>query len=111
MTPMQDTRDIIAAAVKALNRIWMNGYRYAKAGCMLNDFTPTGDSQLNLFDDTQPRSNSKQLIKVVDDINHSGLGKVWFAGRGIAPEWQMKREMLSPAYTTRWNELPVATIK
>ena len=70
--------------------------------------TPTGVSQLNLFDDTQPRSNSIQLMKVVDGINHSGLGKVWFAGRGIAPEWQMKREMLSPAYTTRWTDLPVA---
>ncbi|WP_243633950.1 DUF4113 domain-containing protein, partial [Enterobacter hormaechei] len=75
-----------------------------------NDFTPTGVSQLNLFDDTQPRSNSNQLMKVMDGINHSGLGKVWFAGRGIAPEWQMKREMLSPAYTTRWSELPVAKL-
>ncbi|EPM8778407.1 DUF4113 domain-containing protein, partial [Escherichia coli] len=28
--------------------------------------------------------------------------------RGIALDWQMKREMLSPAYTTRWKELPVA---
>ncbi|MEG5812242.1 Y-family DNA polymerase, partial [Enterobacter hormaechei subsp. steigerwaltii] len=111
MTPTQDTRDIIAAAVKALDRIWVNGHRYAKAGCMLNDFTPTGVSQLNLFDDTQPRSNSNQLMKVVDGINHSGLGKVWFAGRGIAPEWQMKREMLSPAYTTRWNDLPIAMIR
>ncbi|EOF2949852.1 translesion error-prone DNA polymerase V subunit UmuC, partial [Citrobacter freundii] len=110
MTPTQDTRDIIAAAVKALDRIWVNGHRYAKAGCMLNDFTPTGVSQLNLFDDTQPRSNSNQLMKVMDGINHSGLGKVWFAGRGIAPEWQMKREMLSPAYTTRWSELPVAKL-
>lgn len=110
MTPTQDTRDIIAAAVKALDRIWVNGHRYAKAGCMLNDFTPTGVSQLNLFDDTHPRSNSNQLMKVVDGINHSGLGKVWFAGRGIAPEWQMKREMLSPAYTTRWTDLPVARL-
>lgn len=111
MTPTQDTRDIIAAAVKALDRIWVNGHRYAKAGCMLNDFTPTGVSQLNLFDDTQPRSNSNQLMKVVDGINHSGLGKVWFAGRGITPEWQMKREMLSPSYTTRWSDLPEATIR
>lgn len=111
MTPTQDTRDIIAAVVKALDRIWVNGHRYAKAGCMLNDFTPTGVSQLNLFDDTQPRSNSNQLMKVVDGINHAGMGKVWFAGRGIAPEWQMKREMLSPAYTTRWNDLPVAMIR
>ncbi|HAM3643223.1 TPA: Y-family DNA polymerase [Escherichia coli] len=110
MTPTQDTRDIIAAAVKALDRIWVNGHRYAKAGCMLNDFTPTGVSQLNLFDDTQPRSNSNQLMKVVDGINHSGMGKVWFTGRGIAPEWQMKRDMLSPAYTTRWSELPTAKL-
>ncbi len=43
---------------------------------MLNDFTPTEISQLNLFDDTQPRSNSKQLMKVVDGINHSGKGKL-----------------------------------
>lgn len=75
MTPTQDTRDIIAAAVKAPDRIWVNDHRYAKAGCMLNDFTPTDVSQLNLFDDIQPRSNSNQLMKVVDGINHSGLGK------------------------------------
>ncbi|AWF49973.1 TPA: Y-family DNA polymerase [Klebsiella michiganensis] len=107
-TPTRDTRDIIAAAVKALDRIWIPGHRYAKAGIMLNDFSPNGVSQLNLFDEVQPRPHSDELMKVLDSINHSGLGSVWFAGRGIAPEWQMKREMLSPAYTTRWKELPVA---
>lgn len=117
LIPTQDTRDIIAAAVRALDRIWVDGHRYAKAGCMLNDFTPTGVSQLNLFDEVQLRERSDQLrersdqlMKVLDGINHSGLGKVWFAGRGIAPEWQMKREMLSPAYTTRWTDLPVARL-
>lgn len=88
--------------------IWLDGHRYAKAGIMLNDFSPNGVAQLNLFDDVQPRPHSDALMKVLDGINHSGLGKVWFAGRGIAPDWQMKREMLSPAYTTRWKELPVA---
>lgn len=107
--PTQDTRDIIAAAIRALDRIWMDGHRYAKAGCMLNDFYPTGVSQLNLFDDIQPRGKSAELIKVLDEINHSGIGKVWFAGRGMTPEWQMKREMLSPAYTTRWSDLPCAS--
>lgn len=110
-TPTKDTRDIIAAAMKALDCIWQDGHRYAKAGIMLNDFTPTGVSQLNLFDEIQPRQASDELMKVLDRINHSGLGKVWFAGRGIAPEWKMKREMLSPAYTTRWAELPVATLR
>ena len=109
-TPTQDTRDIINAAVRALECIWQDGHRYAKAGCMLNDFTPTGVSQLNLFDTAQPHSNSEPLMKVLDGINHSGLGKVWFAGRGIAPEWQMKREMLSPAYTTRWSDIPAAKL-
>ncbi|HBM3184851.1 TPA: Y-family DNA polymerase [Klebsiella oxytoca] len=110
LIPSQDTRDIIAAAVRALDRIWVEGHRYAKAGCMLNDFTPTGVSQLNLFDDFQPRDNSDKLMKTMDNINHSGLGRIWFAGRGIAPGWQMKRELLSPAYTTRWSDLPVAII-
>lgn len=64
---------------------------------MLDNFTPNGVSQLNLFDDNRPRVNSAQLMKVLDGINQSGLGNVWFAGQGINTEWKMKREMLSPA--------------
>jgi len=26
---------------------------------------------------------------------------------GVKQDWQMKREMLSPCYTTRWTELPL----
>ncbi|EBB8134128.1 translesion error-prone DNA polymerase V subunit UmuC [Salmonella enterica] len=110
LLPTRDTRDIISAAVKALDSIWLDGHRYAKAGVMLNDFTPSGVSQLNLFDEDQPRAQSDELMKVLDSINHSGKGKIWFAGRGIAPEWQMKRDMLSPAYTTRWSDIPVALL-
>ncbi|EAO6626350.1 Y-family DNA polymerase [Salmonella enterica] len=110
LLPTRDTRDIISAAVKALDSIWLDGHRYAKAGVMLNDFTPSGVSQLNLFDEDQPRAQSDELMKVLDRINHSGKGKIWFAGRGIAPEWQMKRDMLSPAYTTRWSDIPVALL-
>ncbi|MIT32145.1 translesion error-prone DNA polymerase V subunit UmuC, partial [Salmonella enterica] len=110
LLPTRDTRDIISAAVKALDSIWLDGHRYAKAGVMLNDFTPSGVSQLNLFDEEQPRAQSDELMKVLDRINHSGKGKIWLAGRGIAPEWQMKRDMLSPAYTTRWSDIPVALL-
>ncbi|HDX8940958.1 translesion error-prone DNA polymerase V subunit UmuC (plasmid) [Klebsiella michiganensis] len=110
LTPTQDTRDIIAAATTALERIWKDGHRYAKAGVMLNDFTGSGVSQLRLFDEHPPRPHIAELMKVLDGINHSGLGQVWFAGRGIAPSWQMKRDMLSPAYTTRWKDIPIARI-
>ncbi len=107
--PTQDSRDIIAAACRALNHVWREGYRYMKAGVMLADFTPSGIAQPGLFDEIQPRKNSEKLMKTLDELNQSGKGKVWFAGRGTAPEWQMKREMLSPSYTTQWTEIPIAS--
>lgn len=106
----RDSRDIISTAVRLLARIWVPGHRYAKAGVMLNDFTPQTVSQLNLFDEYQPRADSEALMGLLDSINHSDLGKIWFAGRGTDTGWQMKREMLSPSYMTRWDSIPSAMI-
>ncbi|WP_313148841.1 translesion error-prone DNA polymerase V subunit UmuC [Enterobacter sp.] len=108
MTPTNDSRDIIRAATEALGRIWLDGYRYMKAGVMLADFFSSGVAQLNLFDDNRLRANSAALMEMMDRVNHSGKGKIWFAGQGIEKSWAMKREMLSPAYTTRYADLPVA---
>ncbi|HFV9237024.1 TPA: translesion error-prone DNA polymerase V subunit UmuC [Enterobacter mori] len=108
MTPTNDSRDIIRAATEALGRIWLDGYRYMKAGVMLADFFSSGVAQLNLFDDNRLRANSAALMEIIDSVNHSGKGKIWFAGQGIEKSWAMKREMLSPAYTTRYADLPVA---
>ena len=108
--PTQDTRDVIGVAMRSLDRIWLNGRRYMKAGIMLDNFTPNGVSQLSLFDVDKPRANSAQLMKVLDGINQSGLGHMWFARQGVSNKWQMKREMLSPAWTTRWDDIPVARV-
>lgn len=107
----RDTRDIIAAAVRGLERIWRPGLRYAKAGIMLNDFSTSDQAQLGLFDDVQPRPGAEKLMKVMDGINNSSLGSIWFAGQGIDPGWVMKREMLSPEWTTQWKDIPVAHIR
>jgi len=56
--PTQDTRDVIEVAMRSLDRIWLEGRRYMKAGIMLDDFTPNGVSQLSLFDEDGPRPNS-----------------------------------------------------
>lgn len=108
LTPTNDSRDIIRVATEALDRIWREGRRYMKAGVMLGDFFSQSVAQLNLFDDIQPQANSEMLMRVIDGINQSGKGKLWFAGQGIQKSWAMKREMLSPAYTTRYADLPVA---
>jgi DNA polymerase V len=108
MTPSSDTRDIIRVAMESLDRIWLDGCRFMKAGVMLGDFYSQGVSQLNLFDEFKPQANSEALMRVVDGLNQSGKGKLWFAGQGMQKTWAMKREMLSPAYTTRFSDLPVA---
>lgn len=105
--PTNDTRDIISVAIEALNQIWIDGHRYMKAGVMLSDFYSQGVAQLSLFDERQPRQDSAALMRVVDQLNHSGRGSVWFAGQGAKKSWAMKREMLSPCYTTRYSDLPI----
>lgn len=106
LTPTQDSRDIINAATKCLNAIWRPGLRYQKAGVMLGDFFSQGVAQLNLFDENAPRKNSEPLMRVLDQLNASvGKGTLYFAGQGIQQPWQMKREMLSPRYTTRVTDI------
>lgn len=109
--PSNDTRDIIRVAMECLARIFLPGMRYQKAGVMLGDFYGIGVAQLALFDEHKPRSNSEALMRVLDGINHSGLGKVWFAGQGIQQAWRMKRALLSPRYTTQYKDLPVVIAK
>ncbi|WP_301952998.1 DUF4113 domain-containing protein [Aeromonas hydrophila] len=47
-------------------------------------------------------------MQVIDKINQGRLGKVYFGARGRdTREWMMKREQLSPRYTTALGELPV----
>ncbi|MBC4390421.1 Y-family DNA polymerase [Klebsiella pneumoniae] len=106
LTPTQDSRDIIAAATRCLDAIWKDGHRYQKAGVMLGDFYSQGVAQLNLFDDNAPQQNSEKLMEVLDHLNaKNGRGALYFAGQGIQTAWQMKREMLSPRYTTRYSDL------
>jgi DNA polymerase V len=63
--PSRDTRDIIAAAGRALDKIWKDGHNYAKAGVMLNDFRPCGVTQLSLFDEGRSYANSDALMNVL----------------------------------------------
>ena len=77
LTPTHKTP---AKSLRPPQRLWsVSGrtrHRYAKAGVMLNDFTGSGVSQLQLFDERPPRPHSAELMKVLDGINHSGLGQL-----------------------------------
>lgn len=106
LTPTQDSRDIINAAVTCLDKIWKEGQRYQKAGIMLGDFFSQSVAQLNLFDENAPRAESEKLMAVLDHLNaKGGKGTLYFAGQAIHQPWQMKRDMLFPRYTTRYSDL------
>lgn len=63
-------------------------------------------AQLSLFDENAPRAGSDKLMEVLDHLNaKDGKGTLNFAGQGIQQQWQMKPEMLSPRYTTRYSDL------
>lgn len=107
-TPTADTRDLLTQVEPLLRRIWRDDVRYMKGGVMLSDFTPAGMQQGDLFTDQQQTPRSEALMQVIDKINQGRLGKVYFAARGRdTQEWMMKREQLSPRYTTTLGELPI----
>ncbi|HAX1784382.1 TPA: DUF4113 domain-containing protein, partial [Escherichia coli] len=93
-----------------LARIWREDIAYAKAGVMLADFSGK-EAQLDLFDSATPSAGSEALMAVLDGINRRGKNQLFFAGQGIDNSFAMRRQMLSPDYTTDWRSIPIATIK
>ncbi|WP_345960739.1 translesion error-prone DNA polymerase V subunit UmuC [Pseudomonas sp. NY8896] len=104
-SPTDDTRELIAAAQAGLTRIFRSGLPYAKAGIMLSQFTPKAGYIPDLFAKPERRNNDK-LMALMDSVNKlQGAGTLRFAIEPETSSWGMKREFLSPAYTTKWTEL------
>lgn len=104
--PSSDTRKILDPVTRLFDMIWKDGYRYAKAGVMLGDFCSPDNVQPNLFDNQQDNQENEALMQVIDTINHSGQGKIWFGAQRPKKDWFMRQANVSPAYTTRWNCIP-----
>jgi DNA polymerase V len=105
-TPTSDTRLIIQAAKRCLQRIYKPGLRYQKTGIMLMDVTEESVTQTDLFASTA-HDKSDKLMQTVDTINNLfGRDTVHFAAQGIQRPWHMRSDHRSPRYTTCWDELP-----
>ena len=78
---------------------------------MLSELVPASTVQQDLFA-VQLDGRSKVVMGVLDGINGKlGRGTVHSAREGFTQPWRMKQEHKSPAYTTRWDELPIVTIQ
>jgi DNA polymerase V len=72
---------------------------------MLSDFSDPNRVQQTLFECAETDARSHSLMTTLDEINRK-TGYVQFARKVSPGAWEMKREMLSPRYTTSWLELP-----
>lgn len=115
--PTSDTRQLIAAAVRALQEIYRPGFNYVKAGVMLVDLQPAGpaQSELDLFGDAPTHATSAgraadRLMDTLDALNKRfGKGAVTLASARepvVKAAYQARRERMSPRSTTRIDEIP-----
>ena len=105
-TPTNDTIDIVSAAENLLKSIYKKGLVYKKSGVIVGDIIPQDRVQLNMFDTDQKRAKRDNLNSAVDLINQIiGRNTVHIGSQGISRKWQLKREKLSPCYTTKWDDL------
>lgn len=98
-----DNYQFAKLAQQLLERIWRDGYEYNKGGVILGDFSRTKQRQVGLFE--KPVRDNSSVMKAIDTIN-SRIGMVRFASSSGYQHWAMRRDSLSPAYTTRWSDLP-----
>ncbi len=103
--PTQDCFALIELALKGVRRIWKPGYRYWKAGVMLNDLVDAKTAPLHMFPSRDPEQSAK-LMAVIDGVNgRFGRGVLRPAVTGVERRWTAKAEFLSPRYTTRLDDL------
>ncbi len=81
---------------------------------MLMDLRKRESAQPRLFEDRDLEA-SNRLMLLVDSINRDhGRGTIRIASAspqalGPCRTWHLRSEHRSPRYTTRWDELPIAT--
>ncbi|EJL6366588.1 Y-family DNA polymerase [Vibrio cholerae] len=102
--PTADVTHITQAASRLAEQLFQQDVRFYKIGVGLIDLVDGQHEQPDLFNLTP---NNPKLMSVYDTLNNRfGSDAIFLAAQGITQKWAMRREMLSPQYTTRWQDLP-----
>jgi DNA polymerase V len=104
-----DTRLLVRAALFGLKKIYRPGYTYKKAGVMLMEISDAQTAQGSLMLEHGKGQRSEGLMKAMDALNRRyGRQAVSVFASASPKPWAMRRENMSPCYTTRWSDVPVA---
>ena len=103
-----DTRLLVRAALFGLKKIYKPGFAYKKTGVMLIGIGPAAVQQLSLLAQHGAGDRSERLMQAMDGLNQRyGRNTVSLFSAGSRKSWAMRRENMSPCYTTSWNDVPV----
>jgi DNA polymerase V len=104
-TPTSHTPTLIRAALKSLQAIYRPGHLYHKAGVLLTGLVSKKYEQLHIFEPPDPRNTC--LMETMDKINSRwGRDTIHPAATGFGKAWDHRQLKKSPAYTTKWTDLP-----
>ena len=107
--PTNDSRDLIREAVRMLRPLWRDGFRYAKAGVMLDDLVPQARQPAMMFPTRDPKLSGK-VMAAMDSVNaRYGRGTLRPLATSITRSWGTRSSRLSPRYTTHAGEMLEAT--
>ncbi|WP_394241073.1 Y-family DNA polymerase [Vibrio astriarenae] len=105
VTAIDDTRTLTQAMTNALNNgLFQEGQRYYKIGCRCLELGDIRQTQGDMFAPHQ----DPRLMTVMDRINSlAGERIVRLGAEGFEAKAKMTRDRLSPAYLTKWADLPI----
>ncbi len=107
--PTAYTPELIKRALELLEEVHLPGFEYKKAGVLFSELVSSDDVPLNFLETSYLDDKRKVLMDTMDKLNSKfRRGTLFVASCGTQQKWQMKRARLSPAYTTRWSDLPRA---
>ncbi len=102
--PTSSTLELCTAISQVAQKLYRSGIAYSKVGVGAIELVSEHNLQQDLFN--QSNANP-ELMKALDLVNNKyGKNTVFVAGQGIEQSWSMKRNMLSPQYTSRWSDIP-----
>ena len=101
--PTNNSIKIVKRALEGIRKIYRKGYRYKKAGVILYGLSKAKQTR-GLLD--YDRESSESIMNTMDRINERyGNSTIRLASEGIEKSWRMRRESVSPCYTTRFDDL------
>jgi len=90
--PTDNTGELIAQALKAVERSFEEGYLYYKAGVLLSGLTPAKNRQMS-FLDRRDRYKLSQVTEAIDKINEkNGTDTVKYASMGTRNPWKQNQK-------------------